>query len=390
MTKIEWVRGDDGSEGLSWNALRAERDIVRKGKTVTVSANHCEHVNEACRFCYSERGNPRLGGLPFKPGHRKDYRFVVNEAKLREPIRRRKPARVFVESTSDAFGEWWPRHFVDKLYAVMALCPHHLFINLSKRPVRRKEYLADPETPKRIARIAMMMAMENPKVLIPGGVTHFATYEQTPDGDNELTLSNWPLPNVVEGVSVSCQPEADEFVPELLATNCAIRAVSAEPLLDLVDLTHITREVISGAHVDNALDGFRSNGHGGVYGAKLDWVIGGFESGPAARVGMVDHARSLRDQCTASGTKFHWKQNGEWLPLGDVPALQLENPPARVVAVFPDGRVSEQLSPADLAGGPKPTLMARVGKAKAGRLLDGREHNDMPALPVLSRQDAAA
>src|SRR3954467_3279329 len=130
MTKIEWVRGEDGSDGVSWNALRAEREVERGGKMVTVSANHCEHVNEACRFCYSERGNYRLGGLAFKPGHRKDYRFFVDEEKLRAPLHRRKPTRYFVESVSDAFGEWWPVEFVDKLYAAMALTPQHTYINL--------------------------------------------------------------------------------------------------------------------------------------------------------------------------------------------------------------------------------------------------------------------
>ena len=139
MTKIEWCKSEDGREGESWNALRAVRNgIGPDGQPWSYSANHCEHVNEACRFCYAERGNRRLNGLPFKPGHRKDYTFVVDEKKLTAPLHWKRPRRVFVESMSDAFGEWWPDGFIDQLYAVMALTPRHTYINLSKRPDRRR------------------------------------------------------------------------------------------------------------------------------------------------------------------------------------------------------------------------------------------------------------
>jgi protein gp37 len=55
---------------------------------------------------------------------------------LYAPLRKQKPTRIFVESMSDAFGEWWPLEFVDKLYAVMSATPQHTYINLSKRPER--------------------------------------------------------------------------------------------------------------------------------------------------------------------------------------------------------------------------------------------------------------
>ena len=69
----------------------------------------------------------------------------------------------------------------------------------------------------------------------------------------------------------------------------------------------------------------------------IDWVIAGGESGPGARPMRPDWARGLRDQCAAAGVPFFFKQWGEH----------------------------------DAAG-------ARLGKQRAGALLDGREHREMP------------
>ena len=42
----------------------------------------------------------------------------------------------------------------------------------------------------------------------------------------------------------------------------------------------------------------------------IDWVITGGESGPHARPMEANWVREIRDQCTASGTAFHFKQWG--------------------------------------------------------------------------------
>ena len=351
MTKIEWCRGDDGSEGLSWNPLRAERVVEREGEMVKVSANHCEHVNEACRFCYAERGNRRLRGLAFKPGHRNDYTFTLDEEKLLMPLRRKKPTRIFVESMSDAFGEWWPTEFIDKIYAVMALCPQHTFINLSKRPERRREYLDDPETAKRV-------------------YGHCWSILGTREGSKIKHGGNWrvpfPLPNVIEGTSVSNQREADEFIPILLQTKAALRAVSCEPLLGPIDLTAIRRRHAEGFM--RPLDG-RFN--------TLGWVIVGGESGTEARPMHPDWARSLQEQCAAANVPFFFKQWGEWKPgyTGEAD-----------IAVFPNGdtRTSKWISDAAKSAETRDhtvARMCRVGKKAAGRLLDGVEHNGFPMRP---------
>jgi protein gp37 len=113
--------------------------------------------------------------------------------------------------------------------------------------------------------------------------------------------------------------------------------------------------------------------------ACIDLIICGGESGPQARPMHPDWARSARGQCAeAPGTAFFFKQWGEWGPgeCADFAATRTE----RTATWFADRwsfglltpRQSEETHRDD-----EPDLY-RIGKARAGRMLDGREHNDMP------------
>jgi hypothetical protein len=84
-----------------------------------------------------------------------------------------------------------------------------------------------------------------------------------------------------------------------------------------------------------------------------------------------DWARSLRDQCAAAGVPFLFKQWGENMPADD-DECDAGVPQSRLV--WSDG--SSWIESDGQRGGVH--LMARVGKKSAGRLLDGREHNEFP------------
>ena len=135
--------------------------------------------------------------------------------------------------------------------------------------------------------------------------------------------------NVWIGTTVEDQKRADERIPALLQIPARVRFLSCEPLLGPVDL-HSQHIKIETWRVGESFDGP----------APLDgihWVICGGESGPKARPMHPDWARSLRDQCAEAGVPFLFKQFGEHNEQGQ-----------------------------------------RVGKHTAGRLLDGREHNEFP------------
>ena len=129
--------------------------------------------------------------------------------------------------------------------------------------------------------------------------------------------TNWP-DNVWMGVSVEDQEWADKRIPHLADCGAQVKFLSAEPLLEELDI--------------------------GNYSFDIHWVIAGGESGPMARHSLPSNFARLRDQCARFGIPFLFKQWGEWAPS------------------VHDGI----------------TVVTRVGKKKAGRLLDGLEHNGFP------------
>jgi protein gp37 len=153
-------------------------------------------------------------------------------------------------------------------------------------------------------------------------------------------------PNIWLGATVVNQEEADRDIPKLLATPAARRFLSMEPLLGPVELA------------DNWLYG------AGTDEPRVDWVIVGGESGHGARPMHPDWARGLRDQCEAAGVPFLFKQWGEWCPWGQQPAAY--------TGPFDHTKASFQ----DFGEGAR---MERIGKKAAGRLLDGRTHDGVPA-----------
>lgn len=199
---------------------------------------------------------------------------------LADPLRWRKPRRIFVNSMSDLFHESLDDGTIDMVVAVMMICAlhetrgGHTFQTLTKRAARMRSYFTDPGTQDRVARAAARM-ME--------------------DGDgwyDEIAFRKEGLahPLLWFGVSVENQAAADERIPELLATPAAVRFLSCEPLIGPVHLPVV--------HVFGSTP--RPPG--------IDWVIAGCESGPGARPCSVEWLRSLRDQCAAAGVPFFLKQ----------------------------------------------------------------------------------
>lgn len=350
MTAIEWARNPDGSRGKTWNPIRA-RD-AETGRT----GWHCEHVHEGCRFCYAERLNLKSGasggtGLAYKPASLGDADIFLDENALRAPLKWKKPQRIFVCSMTDLFGRWVESAWLDRIFAVAALCPQHTFIVLTKRPARMHNYLIDFRWFGRAT--VQVNAFELPS-LFNGTV-----YE----GKRALS-HHVPLPNVWLLVSCSTQDDVDAFVPELLATPAVVHGVSLEPLLGPIHL----HEKLGDDWLASGLSGERRG---------LDWVIAGGESGGSGQLPRPMHpdwVRSLRDQCAAAEVPFFFKQWGDWGPAAQA------NATAGTVTVCRDGTVREWQKdyPSARLTDPQMASMARVGKKRAGRLLDGVEYSAWP------------
>lgn len=357
----------------------------------------CSVVSPGCTNCYAMKlAGTRLQHHPSRAGLTResksgpvwtgDVRF--NEQWLTQPLRWTKPRMIFVCAHGDLFHPDVPDEWIDRVFAVMALAPRHTFQVLTKRAARMRTYLSG-------------FACDGARRLNVA----YAAGRLMEDGDNALdTVANasWPLPNVWLGVSAEDQLRANERIPELLATPASIRFVSAEPLLGQIDLRRLSVSDTSasfGFPMADALTGqfyvdpekqpasIRSliemnrrspQEEGGI---GLNWVIVGGESGQAARPMHPDWARSMRDQCAAAGVPFFFKQWGSWFPTID---REQDDPDWRLDYRFKydDAGKYKWLNLAGGRGfhGERFHVMANVGKARAGRLLDGVEHNGMPRL----------
>jgi protein gp37 len=183
--------------------------------------------------------------------------------------------------------------------------------------------------------------------------------------------------NVWLGTSVENQEYADKRIPELLKCRdlAPVLFLSCEPLLGPVNLERIPITGYNLPHLDVLRRGCWTGPPWGFVNShnapSIDWIIAGGESGPNARPSHPDWFRGLRDQCDAAGVPFHFKQWGEW-GIGGKDSVAIGN----------DGNLCP--SQGNLLctrndTGHLHTLMSRVGKARAGRLLDSVVHDAFPA-----------
>lgn len=320
-TKIEWC-------DATWNPLRG-----------------CTAVSPGCVNCYAATVAARFSG----PGQAYDglAKFVDGVAKwtgkirvvertIRQPLKWKRPRRIFVNSMSDLFHESVPTEVIATLLGVMACAPQHQFLVLTKRPRRMRDVIAT--------------------LTLDGCLTSASTLAAAPDNPE------WPPPNVWLGVSVEDQQRADERIPILQSTPAAVRFLLCEPLLGPLDLP---------------LDGE----------AGIHWVIVGGESGPHARPMHPEWARGVARQCREACVPFFFKQWGEYAPCERVGATwkipgfgYLQAPVEMILANGTRRRYDrDYFSGVDLR--PWQT-MARCGKRAAGRLLDGQEYNELPVLKL--------
>ncbi|WP_138437951.1 DUF5131 family protein [Marinobacter shengliensis] len=345
-TNIEWT-------DATWNPIRG-----------------CSRVSEACRNCYAETVAKRFSGdgqpyegLIARTGQW-NGRVSFIDHKLDEPLRWQKPRMVFVNSMSDLFHESLTNEQIAAVFGVMAAAPRHTFQILTKRPARLREWFRWHANEVR----ARDLRFE------PWRICEAEAQEYIPDLSAAGTGAPWPLPNVWIGVSVEDQKTADERIPLLLDTPAAVRWISAEPLLGEICLQGIApgetqeqgkrRQYLASGDPEQQP---RGNGSG-----FIDWVVAGGESGAKARPMHPEWVRTLRDQCSAAGVPFLFKQWGEWAPeiecateTGAESALYMEVDGTTRAARYGarNGAVTIQ----------------RNGKKATGRRLDGRLLDGYPS-----------
>lgn len=304
----------------------------------------CSKISPGCENCYAEKLSHRFGWTekPWTAAYAAENVKLYPD-RLDIPLKWKKPRMIFVNSMSDLFHEHVSHDFLRKVWEVMVGSPHHIFQVLTKRPERMQEWVSKHG------------------VQIAGGR---------------------PAKNVWLGVTVEDQRRADERIPFLLQTPAAVRFLSCEPLLEPVNLErHLNGGKTSEEWRARALSGVDPYGFRPPY-PRIHWVIAGGESGPNARPIHPDWVRDIRDQCQKAGVPFFFKQWGEWfVPEDGAEACRVcgctwHNACEGGCFWIEPGLCS------NCVGKPVPDYRAvkfqRIGKKKAGRMLDGRTWDEMP------------
>jgi protein gp37 len=343
--------------------------------TVWNPVTGCSKVSEGCRNCYAfalhdMRHKAFTEGKKLPRQYAKPFSEIqLFPGRLLEPLRWKKPRRVFVNSMSDLFHEDVPEKFLDLVFASMGLCyevsmlgspeevkrPRHIFQILTKRPERMLKYMK---------RLAEMVNLDSPLSSAARKVSRAAGHifwMNAPFITTQWVIDGFP--GLWLGVSVENQKAADERIPLLLQTPAAVRFLSCEPLLGPVDLS---RWLFDWLFVDEPGESVEP---------PIHWVIAGGESGSNARPMHPDWARDLRDQCQAAGVAYFHKQNGEWTEDFT------DDQPGPVTIIDHNGKSWKRMEALAPEGSVR---MKRVGKKKAGRLLDGREWNEIPPTPPIN------
>lgn len=319
-------------------------------------------------------GNADCEGLAPRGENGKTYlltgEFRELPDRLDVPLRRKKPTTYFVNSMSDLFGEGVSDEFIAAVFGIMDYCEDHRFQLLTKRADRLVGWFdwiangaenhsagASRACGECLRSVADMTSRKTRERLAGAGYSMWAK------------AAHWPLRNVHVGVSVENRKHGLPRIDELRKVPAAVRFLSIEPLLEDLGTLDLT-----GIH----------------------WVIVGGESGagtflrngrrvPIARPTHPVWVRSIRDQCTAAGVPFFFKQWGhyeydprtfgsetEWInkAKGWIGGTKAQLIDVAGVRCFNGGDMARAQYPVAI-GYP-------VGKGKSGRILDGRTWDEVP------------
>lgn len=351
----------------------------------------CDAVSPACANCYAAlmaarleaMGQEKYRGVAVRAGGKGKWTGKVNfsEADLVKPLTIRRPSRWFLTSMGDVAHDALTEEQIAEMFGVMAVAgaagPFHreqdgytpggeYTMRPGDKPVQIKwpNMRSGPHTfmvlTKRSARLASLLESGSFRRLVDQAAYRWAHNRTAagqisggiyPFGEGDNGTEYWPLPNVFIGCTAEDQEQADLRRPHMARIAAAgwKTFASYEPALGRVDWA------------------------GWEF---LKQLISGGESGHKARPSHPDWHRAARDYAGANGISYLFKQWGAWAPGNAGPGGDLyERDRTKVESgMF---TYNDDWTP----GGPNPfrQTMDRIGKKAAGRLLDGREWNEVPS-----------
>ena len=225
-TKIEWA-------DASWSPVTG-----------------CSPFSEGCLNCWAKRMANRLRG---RFGYPKDDPFKVtfHPNRLDQPLRWKKPRRIFVCSMGDLFHEDVKVSWINEIFPITQTATQHQYLFLTKRP---------------------------------GRILGFVNWmnEILNDIHDKITPFNKFDDNCFFGITAENQKLYDERWTIASKIPAAVRFVSLEPALEHINID--------------------------IFAPWPDWVIWGPETGIGKRPFSAWWAESVYDQCQEKNIPFFDKR----------------------------------------------------------------------------------
>lgn len=270
----------------------------------------CDKESAGCKFCWSKTLHDRrhrafMDGKPVPPQYAEPFETVqLLPERFEKALRRRKRTVFFSPSTSDPFHPDVTDEHLNAKFAVMRLTPWHVYLMLTKRGERMREFTCKGYSGMvdlKIEGEPLHWAVNEIHTdairhgdrksllvrLLPKAIDWEAKYGDLhgvpPDDyiDEGLFGSRYPFPNVCMGVSVESRGQLSRL-DALRDVPNALPWVSLEPLLEEVDIR--------------------------PYLDFLKWVVVGGETG--GRPCNVAWIRRVVRDCRAAGVPVFVKQLG--------------------------------------------------------------------------------
>lgn len=299
MSKIEWT-------DKTWNPIIG-----------------CSKISEGCQDCYAEKMAARIINMTLEKQNEThlNYCEILNDNlkwngqtvfcqnMIEKPLYWKIPRKIFVCSMGDLFHEKVSFEWIDKIMAIIAMNPHHIFQILTKRPGIALKYFKSRNNDKSDIWDYMkdycydfIHLWDNNN--LPENWMWIKTIDENGFKDSELLWEGeWPLKNLWMGATIENEKEKHRIL-DLLKIPAKIHFISCEPLLSNIDLYPWLEQYISPSE----------SGHNDWL-KGLDWVIAGCESGPNARPTHPDWVRSIQYQCQMANIPFFFKQWGTNRPF---------------------------------------------------------------------------
>lgn len=251
----------------TWNPLAMRCTRMSNG------CDNCWHLSMANRMAY----NPKIT-MEEREAYTGEMIPLLRTKELSEPFSKKQPCVIGVQFMGDLFHDSVTNEQIAAIFGVIAACPQHTFLVLTKRPGRAMKWFEWLEN---------MSHSPNDH--------EYETYLEIG------AIFKKPLPNLWIGTSVENQKTADDRVTLLLQIPAAHHYVSFEPGLNEIEFQFERGWLEPFVDVTPSLEKT----------PRINLLIMGAETGPHKRLMNLDWARSVRDQCAAAEVPFWFKKDSD-------------------------------------------------------------------------------